>query len=194
MLGSLPGTVPGAASFLDASAYSSINSLVTFTGEIRMKSQAWGKSIRILGAALFALAVVGIAGCGGSTGTVKGEVTFQGKKIPIGDVSIVCKKDAKRFTGSIENGVFSIDGVYIGDAEIQVIPRKPAPGSKMKAMEMEDKFKKKMEEGAERAKDEAEKWKSSGLDPNQVPVNFTKKISVKSGTNTVDMKLDEAAK
>ena len=78
----------------------------------------------IWGAALLAAG----AGCGSGTATVSGVVTFQGKPLPGGQVSLVPPKGPPALIGFIkEDGSYSIVNVPVGEVKIMVTTQPPLP-------------------------------------------------------------------
>jgi hypothetical protein len=79
---------------------------------------------QLLWVALLALA----AGCGPSTGTISGTVTFKGEPVPSGTVSFLSA--GKIAEGEIHDGLYEVARVPVGDARITVVrldPKRPDP-------------------------------------------------------------------
>lgn len=69
------------------------------------------------------------AGCGAKVATVSGKVTFQGKPIVYGTVSIM-GPDGIAQSGAIEpDGSFTVRGVGIGEGKVAVTSFKPPDGT-----------------------------------------------------------------
>ena len=68
-----------------------------------------------------------LAGCGGGTGELRGVVTYQGKPLECGTVTVV-GRDKLPYVGSIdETGHYSVAGVPTGEVKIGVtVPDPPA--------------------------------------------------------------------
>jgi hypothetical protein len=83
---------------------------------------------------LTAVLIVGaIAGCDGKVATVTGKVTFQGKPIVFGTVSII-GPDGMTQSGPIQpDGSFSVPGVGVGEGKVAVTSLKPPDGTDGKA-------------------------------------------------------------
>lgn len=74
-------------------------------------------------------ALVFSAGCGSKVATVSGKVTFQGKPVVYGVVSII-GPDGITQSGSIQpDGSFSVSGVGIGEGKVAVTSLKPPDGT-----------------------------------------------------------------
>jgi hypothetical protein len=70
------------------------------------------------------------AGCGSSQGTVSGKVTFQGKVVPGGTVSIIPAKGGGLVSGNIqEDGSYTISKVPVGPAKVTVDTEALKPAS-----------------------------------------------------------------
>jgi hypothetical protein len=80
------------------------------------------------GALLAALLLTTAAGCSGSTGSVSGQVTFQGQPVPAGTIAFVHDEDGKTVSGSIQNGSYSVDKVPTGPCTILVVSAPPPKG------------------------------------------------------------------
>jgi len=80
-----------------------------------------------------ALVLAACAGCGTSTGTVSGQVTFKGQPIPKGTITFVPKeKKIRPAAGVIQNGKYSVE-VPVGDVAIAVnVPSMKPPVEKGK--------------------------------------------------------------
>lgn len=69
------------------------------------------------------------AGCDGNVATVTGKVTFQGKPIVFGTVSII-GPDGMTHSGPIQpDGSFSVAGVRVGEGKVAVTSLKPPDGN-----------------------------------------------------------------
>jgi hypothetical protein len=69
-----------------------------------------------------------VCGCGPSTGTISGTVTFKDAEVPSGTVSFFT--GGKLFETEIDHGVYRISGIPPGEARIAVIrldPNQPDP-------------------------------------------------------------------
>jgi hypothetical protein len=74
-------------------------------------------------------ALVGSAGCGAKVATVSGKVTFQGKPVVYGTVSII-GPDGITKSGSINpDGSFTVAGVGVGEGKVAVTSLKPPDGT-----------------------------------------------------------------
>lgn len=73
------------------------------------------------------------AGCGAKVATVSGKVTYQGKPVVYGVVSII-GPDGITQSGSIEpDGSFTVRGVGVGEGKVAVTSMKPPDGTGSKA-------------------------------------------------------------
>lgn len=69
------------------------------------------------------------AGCGAKVATVSGKVTFQGKPVVYGNVSII-GPDGITQSGPIEpDGSFRVSGVGVGEGKVAVTSFKPPDGT-----------------------------------------------------------------
>ena len=86
------------------------------------------------------LAVLALVGCGPSTGSVSGKVTYKDKALPGGMVTFVGSDQRVKSTPIGADGTYTIDGVTVGTAKISVAPPVPLPkmpkGMKMDAAKM----------------------------------------------------------
>jgi hypothetical protein len=74
-------------------------------------------------------AFVGVVGCGAKVATVSGKVTFQGKAVVFGTVSII-GPDGITKSGSINpDGSFTVSGVGVGEGKVAVTSLKPPDGT-----------------------------------------------------------------
>lgn len=86
--------------------------------------------IRFCSLAVFFLAAALLSGCGPSTSTVSGTVTYQGKKVVWGGVALVAA-DGTAHPGTIEkDGSFTIANVPTGTAKVGVTSPDPLMGAK----------------------------------------------------------------
>ena len=79
---------------------------------------------------LFAAAVFGLIGCGPSGTTVEGKVTYQGKSVVWGSVTLVASDGSVHQVGIETNGTYTIPKVPLGGAKVGVessAPPKPNP-------------------------------------------------------------------
>jgi len=67
---------------------------------------------------VMALVIIGTSGCAPPTGSVSGTVTYKGKSLPYGRVTLVCAD------GSVVSGIIDSDGTYR-------IPQAPAGPAKL---------------------------------------------------------------
>jgi hypothetical protein len=73
------------------------------------------------------------AGCGSKVATVSGKVTYQGKPVVYGVVSII-GPDGITQSGTIEpDGSFTVRGVGVGEGKVAVTSMKPPDGTGGKA-------------------------------------------------------------
>lgn len=80
-----------------------------------------------------ATTLVSAAGCGSNVATVSGKVTFQGKPVVFGTVSII-GPDGITQSGPIQpDGSFTVRGVGIGEGKVAVTSFKPPDGTAGKA-------------------------------------------------------------
>lgn len=78
--------------------------------------------------AAVAAALLALAGCGGSTATVSGKVTYQGKPVVFGSVVLI-GADGLPKNGQIQpDGTFTVAGVAVGTAKVAVSSPMP-PGA-----------------------------------------------------------------
>lgn len=74
---------------------------------------------RLLGGTLLAVMLLG---CRVRTGEISGKVTYQGKPLPSGRISLFCEGGEKPvLSRSISDGVYSISDVPVGKAQVTVI-------------------------------------------------------------------------
>src|SRR5262245_47283891 len=77
---------------------------------------------------LLGFAGLAAAGCGPSTGTVSGKVTFEGKDLPMGSINFVPEKGNAK-TGAIQDGKYTVDEVPLGEAKVTItVPMAVAGG------------------------------------------------------------------
>lgn len=76
------------------------------------------------GAAVAAIVLAAAAGCGRSTGTIEGTVTYRGKPVPKGVVAVFAG-DGRVVTGRITEGRFAARDVPLGEAVVTVECDKP---------------------------------------------------------------------
>lgn len=75
------------------------------------------------------LTLVALAGCDSSVSTVSGKVTYKGKPVVFGTVSVT-GPDGMTRSGPIEpDGSFSVSGVGVGEGKVTVTSLKPPDGS-----------------------------------------------------------------
>jgi hypothetical protein len=78
------------------------------------------------GVLLVALIGLASAGCGGSTGHVSGEVTYQGKPLPVGTVVFFGSGEGSpQSTAMIANGKYEATDVPLGAVEVTVSTPEP---------------------------------------------------------------------
>lgn len=68
---------------------------------------------------LFGLVALTAAGCGPSTGSVSGNVTFEGAGIPMGNITFVPPK-GDSVPGTIQDGKYYVENVPLGEATVTV--------------------------------------------------------------------------
>jgi hypothetical protein len=81
--------------------------------------------------ALFALA----PGCGPGTATVAGKVTYQGKPVVWGSVTLKAADGSVHQIGLNADGTYRLDRVPVGPAKVGVSSPDPAPSARAKSLE-----------------------------------------------------------
>lgn len=59
-------------------------------------------------------------GCSSSKGTISGKITYQGKPLAAGTITLVPEKGGGGFSGPIRNGEYKVEGVPPGPVKIAV--------------------------------------------------------------------------
>jgi hypothetical protein len=80
------------------------------------------KAMAACGALLAAMVGCNAAG----TGTMRGEVTYQGQPLPTGTVTIVSTDGSASASGQIQNGAYEVQGAPVGPVRIAVSTPPPA--------------------------------------------------------------------
>ena len=80
--------------------------------------------------ALFAAGMVALSGCGPSTATVSGKVTYQGKPVVSGSVTVKAADGTVHQIGLNPDGSFRLDAVPTGPATVGVASPDPKPSSR----------------------------------------------------------------
>jgi hypothetical protein len=95
------------------------------------------------------LFAIGLVGCGSSTGSVSGQVSYQGKTVPSGSVTFVTDKGEAAGTSPIKDGAYTIHNVPVGKVKIGVStppaggtppPGVPAAGTSGTTLQVPDKY------------------------------------------------------
>ena len=73
-------------------------------------------------AVVFGCLALAAAGCGGGppTATVSGNITFEGKGLPAGNVLFVPAKGGANVSGSIADGQYTVENVPVGDMKVVI--------------------------------------------------------------------------
>jgi hypothetical protein len=158
-----------------------------------MKTYTLSRRIRYFSAALVLAFGLAIAGCGGGTATVSGQVTFNGKKVPFGTVTIVSKKDTTQKGGAIKKGSYSVEGVPHGEATVTVNILPPAAGgsgpptAKPKDQAGAKGPKEQLAKQEKEAEEQRKEFKETF--PNGSVPAYNEKINVSGGSFNHDIKL-----
>ena len=149
---------------------------------------------RVIGVSWLALALlVFLVGCGSNaTGSVSGKVTFEGKPVVFGSVTIL-GSDKKTRSGTIDkDGHFTVEKVAVGEAHIGVISPNPnIQGDFKKGRRGKSKGTDNEETGTQLPKEVLAKWFPISPDyENPEKSGFT--LTVQEGTNPFDITLTKA--
>jgi hypothetical protein len=91
------------------------------------RRHAVGRSLLVLAA----LAAFAAAGCGRGKGSITGEVKYQGRLLPIGDIAFMSQEgDQQVRHADIIDGKYSIPGIEAGRAKVVVTTWQPQPPKK----------------------------------------------------------------
>jgi hypothetical protein len=98
------------------------------------------KTMRLLRTTCLATALMSlIVGCGGGTGELSGKVTYQGKVVTMGSVTVVGTDNVPRLSGIAEDGSYSVPEIPAGPVRISVSspepPKDPPPPTAGKKFE-----------------------------------------------------------
>ncbi|MBX9578766.1 MAG: carboxypeptidase-like regulatory domain-containing protein [Gemmataceae bacterium] len=88
------------------------------------------------GAALAVLAVV-LPGCGPRTATVEGKVSYQGKSVVWGSVTLRAADGTVHQVGLNPDGTYRLTGVPVGEARVGVSSPDPKPSARLARSEDE---------------------------------------------------------
>ena len=91
---------------------------------------------RVLWSLLGMLAVLVLApGCGSRTGTAAGKVTYQGKPVVWGSVTLTAADGSMHQVGINTDGTYRLEKVPVGVAKVGVVSPDPTPSARAKASE-----------------------------------------------------------
>jgi hypothetical protein len=77
---------------------------------------------------LAALATFAASGCGRGTGSITGEVKYNGRPLPIGDIAFLSQEgDQQVRHADIIDGKYSIPSIEVGHAKVVVTTWQPTP-------------------------------------------------------------------
>ncbi|HEV3144615.1 MAG TPA: hypothetical protein VGZ47_12070 [Gemmataceae bacterium] len=85
-----------------------------------LKNQVIARLAWHCGFAILAMAIVIFAGCGPSKSDVKGKVTYNGKPLEKGEVTILSAKGTTHFGAIQPDGSYVVSGVPTGAAKVKV--------------------------------------------------------------------------
>ncbi len=150
-----------------------------------MRSANWAHRnfVMLFRASLLFIALLGLIGCGKSTGKVTGKVTYQNKPLEFGSVQLETSRGA--FVGQISSdGSYTVEGVPTGTAKVSITCQDPKYAAYMKQLSAS-------------ARDKSiPKPKGSPEDFNKIPSKYGDfstsglTIDVKGGSQSHDINLE----
>ena len=86
------------------------------------------QQVYFVGSLLGSILLAAVCGCGKSTATVTGKVTYQGRVVSYGSVIFLSANKTARSGVISPDGSYTVDGVALGPVSIAVISHDPSKG------------------------------------------------------------------